>query len=330
MKILLTADLHLKSRHPFSRLVVGKMWDRMCQEKLKVVSLLPKVADKYEVDLVVIAGDIFDTSNPPESLKAEFVKILMAFNTKVVVITGRPGDHDYVSENNFVLMDIMEAFRDHENIIIHNSNFYPLPDSNILIYHDMLSGISDLYKKTIPLDHEKFRPFKTILMGDYHASYVKKYADKTFIYPGTPYPTRYGEDCHNISIVETNTKGEVTGHQSIPIKTYKLLECDSLKDRAKVDVPYVIKYKINCEPNELSDTLRELESIKRQFTKEDDSNLCMDVVWQVSTSDKVVDIKSNNNSNTLKEVCLDYIQNNAGNLIKQEEALFLKLEKEVE
>ena len=78
-KILLTGDFHLKAKHHCTSQVEGKVWDRWCQEKLNTLQRLPAIANKYGCDWVVIAGDIFDTSNPPEALKAEFCKLLNSF-----------------------------------------------------------------------------------------------------------------------------------------------------------------------------------------------------------------------------------------------------------
>ena len=170
MKILLSADWHLKHKHHCTQIVEGKIWDRWCQEKLNTLNRLPNIAKKYECDIIIIAGDIFDTSNPPEALKAEFCKIINKLKTEsesnVIIIPGRPGDHDFVNSNNYVLMDLKESFQGTGNIYIHNSNYYELPDIEpkfkILIAHDMLEGIDERYRKSIPLNDKRWKDYETI------------------------------------------------------------------------------------------------------------------------------------------------------------------------
>jgi DNA repair exonuclease SbcCD nuclease subunit len=308
-------------------MVNGKMWDRMCQEKLNTLRKLPGYAEKLKVDAVLIAGDVFDTSNPPEALKAELVKILKMFTCPVNVITGRPGDHDYVNENNYVMMDIKEALDLKGKVYIHNSNFLEL-SKGVLAYHDMLEGISDLYKNVVKLNDEKFIPYRTILMGDYHAKYWVEFGRKWFFYPGPPYPTRYGEQDHGFLVVETNDgTGAFEDKKYYQIKTYELLSSPNLEESGEA-LPYVMRYELTVPAQEIPVTLRACEERKRELTA--DPN-CMDVIWKVKASNPNVNSKGEEMEDlTLKEVCLNYIQDNAGKMVKGASALFSKLEKAVD
>ena len=87
LRILHTADWHLRHKHKYTKVVNGKIWDVMFEEKIKALKYLPKIADKYKCDMVLIAGDIFDTTNPPEAIKAEFVKIINSFSKDIVYPT---------------------------------------------------------------------------------------------------------------------------------------------------------------------------------------------------------------------------------------------------
>ena len=315
-------------------MVNGKIWDSMCQEKLNTLNLLPKLAKKQKCQMVVILGDVFDTSNPPEALKAEFVKIVSKFTVPVKVITGRPGDHDYVNENNYVLMDIREAFQHSgkENIYIHNSNFYPLPEAKgVLLFHDMLDGVNDLYKKTVSLNDDRFMDYETILMGDYHAQWIKKYGGKHFLYSGTPYPTRFGESCHGYCIVNINdSNGKLAGYKYFNLPTYALVEKTDLQDQYfQEDQRWVIKYKITCEPEDFSLTIRSLEEIKKTMMIDQGFSEIMDVVWEVKTTDQSRSSKSNSEGGDLIEVCHNYIDDNAGKYKTASKKLFDKFMKEV-
>jgi DNA repair exonuclease SbcCD nuclease subunit len=310
MKHLLCADLHLKSKHRFTRIVEGKLWDRMCQEKLNTLFRIPIIAEKYKVDIIEIAGDVFDTSNPPEVLKAEFCKILNLFKKPVIVITGRPGDHDFVSENNYVMMDLKEAYGNYnDNIIIAGKNTYEHEQiPGVLIAHVMLAGISELYDKhSVKLTDEMFKKYKTILLGDYHAFYHKKFGDKDFIYPGSPYPTRYGETNHSVALVETDdTTGTLIKVQILKLATYQLNEVYDINySISDINIPQVIKYKIHVKQEVMSNTISTLEQMKREYS-EQYPNL-MDLIWEIAVDDSDNPLIVGSAEDTLFDVCTNYI-----------------------
>ena len=86
MKILHTADWHLgKKLEGYPR----------HQEQVEVMDEICMIAGKYGVDAVVIAGDIFDTYNPPTESTELFyktVKRLSANATRPVIVIA--GNHD--------------------------------------------------------------------------------------------------------------------------------------------------------------------------------------------------------------------------------------------
>ena len=328
-KILLTSDWHLKPIHPFSEIVEGKIWDRMCEEKLKVLYSLPKEAMRHKVDQILIAGDVFDTPNPPEALKAELVKILREFKVPVFVITGRPGEHDFINEQNYVLMDIRQvliSMRVNEGVVIHNSNFMEM-GPGVLAFHDMLDGINALYKKTVKLDDARFRPYQTILMGDYHQRWIKKYGDKTFIYPGPPYPTRYGEDNHHYAIVEVDGKGKCLRNTFHETESYELIELTDFKYTITYKNPFVLKFKLSCPASNFGKVLRFCKAVKEKLMAA--NSKCMDVVWNIKTSE-TSEIAGEGGSLALRELCISYIKENAGQFTKGAMDLFEKMEKEAE
>ena len=193
MKILHTGDFHLRHKHKYTQIVEGRIWDKLFEEKMAILERIPKIATKYEVDYVAIAGDVFDTINPPEAIKAEFCKWLEKFTVPVYII---PGNHEISSFGNHALMDIGAAFigkRGRSHVFIgeqyHNNN-------SVGMLHVMVESVNDMYKQAIPMSDERFKNFKTILLGDYHSYWKKVFAHKLFTYCGTPYPTRFGETNH--------------------------------------------------------------------------------------------------------------------------------------
>jgi len=89
MRILHTADLHLG--HSLNG------WDRE-DEHRSWFDALADIVDREEVDLVLIAGDIYDNTNPSGEIQALFYQGLMALRARrpgiCIVVSG--GNHDPV------------------------------------------------------------------------------------------------------------------------------------------------------------------------------------------------------------------------------------------
>ena len=86
MKILHTSDWHL-----------GKKLDKFSrhQEQINVLNEIVEHANNQQVDLVLIAGDVFDAFNPPvESVELFYktVKRLSNFGKRPVIVIA--GNHD--------------------------------------------------------------------------------------------------------------------------------------------------------------------------------------------------------------------------------------------
>ncbi len=86
MKILHTSDWHL-----------GKRLDKFSrhQEQINVLDEIVKHADNQNVDLVFVAGDVFDAFNPPvESIELFYrtIKLLSNFGKRPVIVIA--GNHD--------------------------------------------------------------------------------------------------------------------------------------------------------------------------------------------------------------------------------------------
>lgn len=86
MKILHTSDWHLgKNLEGYSRLA----------EQEKFLEELNQIVEEQEIDLILVAGDIYDTSNPPAKAERLFynsVKKLSANGERPVIIIA--GNHD--------------------------------------------------------------------------------------------------------------------------------------------------------------------------------------------------------------------------------------------
>lgn len=324
-RILHTADWHLKHNHPYTSMVEGKVWDQLCQAKLDTLFKLPGIMKTHSCETCLIAGDIFDTSNPPEAIKAEVCKVINKLSAvgQVVIIPGRPGDHDFVAKNNFVMMDLKEAYTANMNVIISDTNFFDMGEG-ILASHVMLSGISDMYKNTYDLDDKAFRGYRMVLLGDYHAYYVKKFGKTKFVYSGAPYPTRFGENNDaTVNIVDTKTRKV----SKIHTRSYQLLETHyGQASTVPVSEQYVTKIKAVAASGELSKTVNALQGIRKNMMSGKKQN-CLDVVFSITT-DAVEAIKKSATGKTIRQTCLEYIEDNA-DMKKSSAKLFRKLEASV-
>ncbi len=86
MKILHTSDWHLgKSLEDYSRISEQEMFiDELCE-----------ICDKHEIELLIIAGDIYDNSNPPATAEKLFYKAITRLSkngTRKIIVSA--GNHD--------------------------------------------------------------------------------------------------------------------------------------------------------------------------------------------------------------------------------------------
>jgi exonuclease SbcD len=86
LRILHTADWHLgKKLDHFSRL----------EEQKLVMAEICDIADAQNVDVVIVAGDLFDTFNPPAEAQDLFYKTLFRLtNNGKRAVVAIAGNHD--------------------------------------------------------------------------------------------------------------------------------------------------------------------------------------------------------------------------------------------
>ena len=85
MKILHTADLHLgKKLNKASRL----------DEQCAVIKELSELADTEDIDVILIAGDIFDTSVPTSDAERVFYRSMLTLAERGRAVVALAGNHD--------------------------------------------------------------------------------------------------------------------------------------------------------------------------------------------------------------------------------------------
>lgn len=85
MRILHTADLHLGKR-------LGKATRLI--EQCDVVKEIADIADEKDVDVILIAGDIFDAAVPPSEAERVFYKSMLTFAERGRAVIALAGNHD--------------------------------------------------------------------------------------------------------------------------------------------------------------------------------------------------------------------------------------------
>ena len=97
-RFLHTADIHLS--RPFGFLPPQLAEERR-RDQRRVLTKISDLALEHEVDIVLIAGDLFDSTDPDptdmEAVTTEFSRLGEA-GKRIFVI---PGNHDYISANSF-------------------------------------------------------------------------------------------------------------------------------------------------------------------------------------------------------------------------------------
>ncbi len=113
MKILHTADWHLGKRlENFSRL----------EEQKDVLEEISLIADQYDVDAVIIAGDLFDTFNPPTEAVDLFYKTLKRISDNgqrlIVAIAGNHDSPDRIDSPDPLARECGIVFIGYPNAVV--------------------------------------------------------------------------------------------------------------------------------------------------------------------------------------------------------------------
>ena len=304
MRILHTADWHLKHRHKYSQMCDNGIWDRMFEEKMKVLNQIPKIAKEYDADIVCIAGDVFDSTNPIEPIKKRFAELIKKFDIPTYIIAG---NHDSVSTTNYALMDLAEAFKGTITLIGPGSMSV---QDGIGMFHFMMDSIDDHYKNTIHYDDEMFSNYDIVLLGDYHSFFRRKYGNKLFTYSGTPYPTRFDEDNHSVSLIDTTTQKISV----VKLKSFKLVEyavefgadklTGSLKELDNGE-SVVVKITVTCKGSDLNEVKHIMNTYKDRLCKIDN---CIDLVYFIKTGN--TSKLDRTQGRTIHSIAYDFIDSN--------------------
>ncbi len=93
MKILHTADLHLKA--PNSSSGAGRYPERM-----EALCNIIEVGKKENIDVLIIAGDLFDSDEDGKLLRSQLRPILSGLPFKIVIIPGNHDEHSFFERDD--------------------------------------------------------------------------------------------------------------------------------------------------------------------------------------------------------------------------------------
>jgi len=263
LKILHTSDIHLKEDSP---------------ERLDAFRKILSIATTEQVDLLVIAGDMFDSEEDADKSRNKLRNMLSGNSFKVLII---PGNHDQfafrgdvhygsdvtaVLETPYKTMDFDDvrivAIPYSEKRIVDlvtdlNASLVK-EKTNVLVAHctlDLLGMSKEVMGdeqdcKYMPVSCETLRliGFDYILAGHCHSSYKVYPIDsaKWFVYPGSP-----------ISITEKEQ-----GKRSV-----NLLDTTSGLREISLDTPYFLTLRAEVKPGKEKEALESLALELQGHTK---------------------------------------------------------------
>lgn len=255
MKILIVADIHIK----LGQRKVPKDW-----QASRVMALAHEI-NKHEVDLVVVAGDLFDTAKPTIEEVGLTLDFLAAIKQKKVVF---PGNHEmatkkkdcfYALERTFDLMDTI-VVRDFDSDLIPNVDIIPY---NVI--HQEFPATSNKLAIThvrgeIPphvepeIDLARLSQYDVVYAGDLHS---RTNSQLNIKYPGSPFSTSFHRSPSNkgstgLYIVDTVTQEDEWIQLDLP--EMLRLKADKAEDMVADPVNIVIY--------ELEGGLEELAKVK--------------------------------------------------------------------
>lgn len=198
MKILLTADIHLRGDAPACRKHPEKWLDDQADSFMQ----LPKIAAEHKCGEVWIIGDLFHRARTSTEATVQALGLMHAFDVPVRVLVGNHDAYQHAYENLhkstigtiYSLAGVYELATHtiHENDRHTEVQAYPfgtepeqIPHCNIWCVH------------TLTFPDEESRPFpelgalaedllersdaKVIVTGDYHHGYIKEFGDRKVI-----------------------------------------------------------------------------------------------------------------------------------------------------
>ena len=201
MKILHTADIHLKGR-----------------EHISIVESIIYVANREGVDLIIIAGDLFDAAVNGRVLENELLPIWEQFRGEVLIV---PGNHDvkYLKDRTELASNVIVANKTPFSVALIDDVYFvcvpyqenkslsdiELPgfDSSVLITHGTYNSKNEnTYFPIATSDVSSIYDY--VALGHYHTWFDKWESGTLVVNPGAPRQTRKSDKgARFVAIIDT-------------------------------------------------------------------------------------------------------------------------------
>lgn len=213
--ILFTADWHIK----LNRSNIPNRWQ--IDRTLEMVDYINKIATKYNVEQIIIGGDILDVSNPsPDELELYFEAIArLKHNTLIYT-----GNHEMVDNKHSCLFNIA-AETNRCNNLVHVVSSMRTSDYDIIDYTELKKdnweprksklcfthvrgAIPPHVKPEINLSRFEAHGYEVVYAGDLHSYSCTQEINKIkLMYPGSPFNTSFSRNLplmeHGVFIIDT-------------------------------------------------------------------------------------------------------------------------------
>ncbi len=246
IKILQTSDVHLGAKFE-------SLGDRGAVHRRQIERVFEKTVDlaiSRKADLLLIAGDLFDSDNPPQAIIDFVRRQLERLRDTSVNVVIMPGNHDFLSErsvykksfwgdikNVFVFNDPSVERKEYPGlgITIHakvlntkNSTESAISRSspsntkyNVMMAHGALiasEGARSRYFDRWPITPDEIKNSKMdyIAIGDFHGMQDVSQGDVSAWYAGSPESIAFDQkNAGNVLLVEIDSNGVKVDHVKV-------------------------------------------------------------------------------------------------------------------
>lgn len=225
MKILHTADLHLQEKNP---------------ETIKTLELILDLAKNQNVDLLTIAGDLFDSPQDAENLRTRIRRLFSNLDFSIIVI---PGNHDervfkgnldfgtnfralinkpvesysLDTDKNVNIVGVPFTSRISNELLIELAKNRKTDALNILLLHCTLDisfskdDFGEQETEYLEIDKSTLKAlnYDFILAGHFHTKFDRRELSSncTFVYPGSPISITWKEiGERTVALLDTSTR----------------------------------------------------------------------------------------------------------------------------
>jgi DNA repair exonuclease SbcCD nuclease subunit len=243
VRVLHLADLHLGAAFPS----MGERGSERTRDFLNAFLRAVEFASSAErhVDVVVIAGDLFDTHDPEEGLVYQVESCLERMSKANVPVLIVPGTHDAFSYRRSIYRrlrlpegtQLLTAPKlspgtrltvGDETVQVYGIAYDPsisarplgefaragVADYHVGILHGALQGSPNwkVRPSDLPIDHSEIAAcgLDYLALGHYHNFIEVREAGTVAVYPGTLEGRKFGEDGPRYLVIATLTPGNVT------------------------------------------------------------------------------------------------------------------------